>query len=112
MNKLRFIILQIFAVILYSDMQLNFLSLPKFINEGPQLAWVNFVIQVAIMIALSLLLAPKPKKPQQMKPISLEQFDVPTAEEGRPIQVLFGKKYIASPNVVWFGHLKSQAVMG
>lgn len=109
MNKLRFIILQIFAIILYLDMILT----SKSAVEGqPQLAFWNFVIQVAIMIALSLLLAPKPKQPKKLKPISLEQFDIPTAEEGRPIQVLFGKKYIASPNVVWFGHLKSQAVMG
>lgn len=79
------------------------------IEGEPQLAFWNFVVQVAIMVVLSMLLAPKPKT-QTPKPLGLEQFDIPTVEEGRPIQVLFGKKYIASPNVVWFGHLRSQAV--
>jgi len=73
---------------------------------------ISFLIQVAIMIALSYALAPKPKRPKGQKPLTLEQFDIPTAEEGRPIQVLFGKKYVAAPNVVWFGHLKTTAVMG
>ena len=73
---------------------------------------ISFLIQVAIMIALSYALAPKPKRPKGRKPLTLEQFDIPTAEEGRPIQVLFGKKYVAAPNVVWFGHLKTTAVKG
>ena len=102
--------LQIFAVILYLDIYLDFLRIPKFIIEkGCDLAFWNFVIQVVIMVALAMLLAPKTKTPK-IKPLGLEEFDIPTAEEGRSIQVLFGKKYIASPNVVWFGHLKSQAV--
>lgn len=102
--------LQIFAAILYLDLLIT----PKSVieEESPQLGIFNFLVQVAVMIALSLLLAPKPKQPKKPKPLSLEQFDVPTAEEGRPIQVLFGKKYIAAPNVVWFGHLKSQEVKG
>lgn len=109
-KKIKFVILQIVAVILYLDI----LATPQPVIEKavPQLAFWNFIIQVAIMVALSMLLAPKPKQPKKLKPVSLEQFDIPTAEEGRPIQVLFGKKYVAAPNVVWFGHLKSQRVMG
>jgi len=110
LEKIKFILLQIFAAILYADIYLDFLNLPEVpIKSEPQLAFWNFVVQVAIMVVLSMLLAPKPKT-QTPKPLGLEQFDIPTVEEGRPIQVLFGKKYIASPNVVWFGHLKSQAV--
>lgn len=113
LSKTKFVLLQIFAAILYVDIYLNFLGLPQSINSGEYCLGIwNFIVQVAIMIALSMLLAPKPKQPKGMKPIGLEQFDIPTAEEGRPIQVLFGKKYIAAPNVVWYGHLKSQAVMG
>lgn len=76
------------------------------------LAWINFVIQVAVMVALAMLLAPKPKQPKKPVPIGIEQFDVPTAEEGRPIQVLFGKRYVAAPNVVWYGDLKSTPIIG
>lgn len=109
-KKTKFWFLQILAIVLYIDI----LKTPApFVKIGePQLAIFNFLVQVAIMIALALLLAPKPKQPRKPKPISLEQFDIPTAEEGRPIQVLFGKKYISAPNVVWFGDLKSQEVMG
>jgi len=70
---------------------------------------ISFAIKLAVMVALSMLLAPKPKTPK-IKPLGLEAFDIPTAEEGRPIQVLFGKKFVAAPNVVWYGHLKTQKV--
>ena len=106
-KKIKFLLLQIFAAILYIDMlQVSSFAIKE---DEPQLAWLNFVIQVVIMIAIAMLLAPKPKS-LRAKPLGLEEFDIPTAEEGRSIQVLFGKKYVASPNVVWFGHLKSQAV--
>ena len=87
-------------------------GLHEVIYSEVQLAWINFVIQVVIMVALSMLLAPKPKQPKKPIPIGIEQFDVPTAEEGRAIQVLFGKRFVASPNVVWYGHLRSVPVMG
>lgn len=109
LEKLKFVIWQLLAIILYCN--LLFSNKIKQ-NNGTDLAILNFVIQVAIMIALSLLLAPKPKKPKQPKPTGIEQFDVPTAEEGRPIQVLFGKRYVASPNVVWYGDLRSVPIMG
>jgi len=106
---------QILAVILYFDILLT----PELVvKEGePILAFLSFVFKVIIMIALSLAvqaLSPKPKRPSpnHAKPVGLEQFDFPTAEEGRSIQVIFGKKYIAGPNVVWYGHLKTVAVWG
>ena len=104
----------LFLIVIIMILFLDVLATPKFIiKEGdPQLALLNFLIQVAIMIALSMLLAPKPKQPKKLKPVSLEQFDIPTAEEGRPVQVLFGKKYVAAPNVVWYGHLKTVQVWG
>lgn len=108
MKKIRFIVWQTCAIILYIHMWLN----PKPIGTENHLAIINFLIQVAIMVALSLLLAPKPKQPKKPLPIGLEQFDIPTAEEGRPIQVLFGKRYINAPNVVWYGHLRSSAIIG
>jgi len=104
--------LQILAAILYLDI----LTTPEpIIKEGqPQLGILNFLFQVAVMMALSLVvghfMAKKPPTPKAPKPSGLEQFSLPTAEEGRPVQVLFGKKYIAGPNVVWYGDLRTQAV--
>ena len=71
---------------------------------------VSFLIYAAISMAIAYLMAPKPKLPKPPKPTGLEEFDIPTAEEGRPVQVLFGKRRIKGPNVVWYGDLKSQAI--
>jgi len=75
---------------------------------------VSFIINIVIMMALSMavgaLTAKKPPKPRHSPPAGIEQFSVPTADEGRAIQVLFGKRYITGPNVVWYGDLKSVAV--
>lgn len=70
-----------------------------------------FIITMALM-ATAYLTMPKPRQPKKPVPIGIEQFDLPTAEEGRPIQVLFGKRFVVSPNVVWYGHLRSVPVKG
>lgn len=73
-------------------------------------AWLNFVIQIAIMIVSSLIsaaLAPKPKPP---KPASITDFELPTAEEGREIPVVFGEVWITGPNVLWYGDLTSKPI--
>lgn len=50
------------------------------------------------------LLAPHPKGPQ---PSALGDFNVPTAEEGRAIPVIFGTCMIKGGNTVWWGDLKA-----
>jgi hypothetical protein len=65
----------------------------------------TFLIKVAIMVALSFALRPKPPS-NKIKPSTLEDFELPTAEEGRPYQVLFGTRRMKGPNVVWYGDLK------
>ena len=71
-----------------------------------------FLVKLAVMVVLAYLLRPKPPSGPRggPKPVGLEDFDLPTAEEGRPIQVLFGKKRLKGPNVVWYGHLRSEAI--
>lgn len=49
-------------------------------------------------------------KPQAAPPPSLDELDAPTAEEGRSIPVLFGRRRIKSPNVVWYGDLETSPV--
>lgn len=71
---------------------------------------MTFLIQLAILIVssyVSAALAPKPPKP---KPASLTDFDVPTAEEGRPVPVVFGTVWVTGPNVIWYGHLRTEAI--
>lgn len=71
---------------------------------------INMVIMAAVSYGIAALTKPKQKRPTAPTPAGLEQFEVPTAEEGRPIQVLFGKKYISGPNVLWYGDLTTRKI--
>lgn len=73
-------------------------------------AFINIAVQIGIMIVSALLsyaLAPKPKPP---KPASITDFDVPTAQEGREIPVIFGTVWVTGPNVLWYGDLRSSPI--
>lgn len=47
---------------------------------------------------------------EEQPPATLDEIKAPTATLGREIPVLFGKKLIEGPNVVWYGHLKTVAI--
>lgn len=66
----------------------------------------NFVLWIVTSL-LSSLLKPKPEQP---KPAALSDFDLPTAEEGRPIPVIFGSPTIRGANVVWYGDLGTRPI--
>lgn len=68
--------------------------------------WVYLVVLVVAAV-VSYALAPKPPSP---KPPALEDFDIPTAEQGRPIPVVFGTVTITGANVVWYGDLKTDPI--
>lgn len=71
---------------------------------------MNFVIQLALLVIsyfVSSALAPKPPQP---KPAALEDFDIPVAEEGKAIPVVFGEVILKSPNLMWYGDLRSTAI--
>jgi len=59
---------------------------------------------VYLLIVVIIAVALQPKTPEQ-KPPSLDEIDVPTAEQGRPIPVVFGTYVVQSPNIVWYGNL-------
>lgn len=63
---------------------------------------MNFIIQLIIavaLLALSVVLAPKPK---QTKP-EIRELDDPTADAGREVPVVFGTITVRDVNVLWFG---------
>jgi hypothetical protein len=68
--------------------------------------WVQIILLV-VSYFVSAALAPKPPKP---KPAALEDFDIPVAEQGRPIPVIFGTMLITGPNVLWYGDLRSTPI--
>ena len=62
--------------------------------------FIAFIVSAAISWALA------PKPPPGAPPATLDQFDAPTAAEGKPIPVIFGTVLVKSPNVVWYGDLR------
>ncbi len=71
---------------------------------------MNFVYYLIVLVVSSLIsyaLAPKPPKP---KPAALEDFDIPVAEQGRPVPVIFGTMQVTGPNVLWYGDLRTTAI--
>lgn len=63
------------------------------------------VLLVSALIATAL--APKPPAP---KPAALQDFDVPVAEQGRPVPVVFGSVLVTGANVLWYGDLRSTPI--
>lgn len=61
----------------------------------------------ALALVASFAIAPKQQGAKAVKP---EDFDVPTADIGKEIPVVFGTCKIASANVVWYGDLRTVAI--
>jgi len=55
------------------------------------------------------LLRPKPNI-ENAKPSTLGDFQVPTATEGRPIPIIFGRVNLKGPNVIWYGDLRTEKI--
>ena len=67
-------------------------------------------IVVSLIVAVvGELLRPK-QKPPNAKAASLDDFSIPTAEEGRSIPAFCGKVKITGANVVWYGDLEVIAI--
>lgn len=66
-----------------------------------------YIIVLAVVLILGIALAPKPPAP---KAAEISDFDFPTAEEGRPIPVLFGEIDITGANVLWYGDLEVKPI--
>lgn len=67
--------------------------------------WFLVGLLVSFVVAYSMT-----PKPQTSPPAGLGDFQVPTADDGREIPVLFGTRDMNGPNVVWYGHLRAVAV--
>jgi len=77
---------------------------------GAALAIINIWVALAVMVVSAILsYALAPKAPQPPKP-TLEDFDFPTAEENRPVPVVFGEVWITGPNMLWYGDLDTTPI--
>lgn len=66
--------------------------------------FISFFVALAFAV-VGELLRPK-QKPSNAKPSSIDDFGIPTAEEGRIIPVICGKVKIDGSNVTWYGDLE------
>jgi len=60
--------------------------------------FVYAIVALAVVVAF----LPQPKTPQMAKPTEAD-IDMPTAEQGREIPVIFGTPVISDPCCVWYG---------
>jgi len=67
--------------------------------------WYIVVFIVALVVAHAMT-----PTPQSQPPAGLGDITAPTAEEGLEIPVLFGTRDLKGPNVVWYGHLRTEAI--
>lgn len=68
--------------------------------------WVAALFFVGALV-VAYTMAPKP---ETRPPAGLDEIQAPTAEVGREIPVLFGRRKLEGPNVVWYGHLRAVAI--
>jgi hypothetical protein len=67
----------------------------------------GYIAIIAISLIFAYVFAPKT---ESKKPAGLGDINVPTAEVGRKIPVLFGTRKLFGPNVVWYGDLTTKAL--
>lgn len=60
---------------------------------------------ILIFVGSTVLSALLQKRPKDVQPAGLSDFQVPTAQEGRVIPVIYGTVLNSGPNVVWWGDL-------
>ena len=67
---------------------------------------MQFLIILLLLIIMDLT-RPVPKPPRRP---GLGEFTAPTAEQDRRIPVFWGSPYLVSPNLVWYGHLRTTKI--
>jgi hypothetical protein len=70
---------------------------------------IETLIFLVVSVVLTELLRPKPKF-ENARPAGLGDFNFPTATEGRPVPLIWGRVKAAGPNVVWYGDLQVDAI--
>lgn len=64
----------------------------------------------AIMMVISQMLQSAGMKKPVVKDPEPGKLDIPTAEQGKPIPVIFGTCIVKSSNVVWYGDARTEPI--
>jgi len=76
----------------------------------PQLGFWAALILLAVSVVAQEYLRPKPKL-ENARPAGIGDYKFPTATEGRPVPLLWGRARIDAPNLAWFGDVQQQAIV-
>lgn len=71
------------------------------------MGWAYYLV---IFAASAYAISALTPRPPINRPEALKDIDIPTAEPGRPIPVIFGTVKLTGVNVVWYGDLASSPV--
>jgi hypothetical protein len=71
--------------------------------------WMQLLVSFAMMVVSSMLSSAAASKVEQKDP-EAGKLDIPTAEEGRPVSVVFGTCLVKSANVNWYGDPNTTAI--
>lgn len=69
--------------------------------------WFAFFMWVGTSILSALFAKPRI---ESARPSGLDDFQVPTATEGRAVPIIVGKVQCSGPNVAWYGDLRADAI--
>jgi len=67
-----------------------------------------WILIVELIVSIIVLFAFTPRN--DAAPASLQDFDVPTAEDGREVIDICGTVWIDDPNVIWYGDLSTTPI--
>lgn len=72
---------------------------------------MDFFVKLLIYIVASYISYQLTPKPSVVNAEASTDYQAPTAEEGRPVPVVFGTVWIEAPNTVWYGDVQSTPIM-
>ena len=64
---------------------------------------MEYFLYFVVVVVLAFALQPKPAP--AVLPPSLDDIEIPTVGQGKPVPKVFGKRIVTSPNIVWYGDL-------
>lgn len=73
------------------------------------MAWFLTLIAWIGVAVFSELIRPKPKF-EDARPAGEGDFSFPTATEGRSVPLVWGRVRLRSPNLIWYGNIRNQAI--
>lgn len=69
-----------------------------------------FLLSLAVSVAIALIAYAFMPKPKKTTPDMARDLEMPTADAGRPVPVVFGEGTIKSPNTLWYGEPSTEDI--